>query len=126
MIILMKAKTIFSCQQCGYQSPRWLGKCPDCGQWNSLVEERIQPTPAKGRGPAGLARSQPAKFNEIILTQDDRFSTHLNELDRVLGGGVVAGSVVLIGGDPGIGKSTLVLQALQQISRHGGKVLYVT
>jgi DNA repair protein RadA/Sms len=126
MIILMKTKTIFSCQQCGYQSPKWLGKCPDCGQWNSLVEERIQPTPAKGRGPAGLTRSQPAKFNEIILTQDDRFSTHLNELDRVLGGGVVAGSVVLIGGDPGIGKSTLVLQALQQISRHGGKVLYVT
>src|SRR6266436_1545674 len=122
MIILMKSKIVFSCQQCGYQSPKWLGKCPDCGQWNSLVEERMQQTSAKGRRAASSTSSAPARFSEIILTKDDRFSTHLSELDRVLGGGVVAGSVVLVGGDPGIGKSTLLLQALQQMSQHGSKV----
>ncbi len=125
MIILMKAKIVFSCQQCGYQSPKWLGKCPDCGQWNSLVEERAAQTPAQGRTTAGPP-SSPARFSEIKLTKDDRFPTDLGELDRVLGGGVVAGSVVLVGGDPGIGKSTLLLQALQQVSRQGSKVLYVT
>lgn len=120
-----KVKTVYVCQSCGTQSPRWMGKCPDCGQWNTLVEERVE----KPRD-IGSARkkggAEPLALHEITVGAEDRFVTRIGELDRVLGGGIVAGSVVLIGGDPGIGKSTLVLQMLRQVSELRGKALYVS
>ncbi len=120
-----KTKTVYVCQSCGSQSPRWMGKCPDCGQWNTLVEERLERqkdigSAKKGHGP------EPLLLNDIKAGDEDRFVTKIGELDRVLGGGIVPGSVVLIGGDPGIGKSTLVLQMLRQVSELRGKALYVS
>jgi len=118
---MAKGRTAFVCQACGYQSPRWLGRCPGCDAWSTLVEERLQsegetpPTVARGAEPIGAI--QPAR--------EPRLLSGIGELDRVLGGGLVAGSVVLIGGDPGIGKSTLVLQALAAYARQG-RALYVS
>lgn len=129
---MAKIKTVFYCQACGYQSAKWLGKCPDCGTWNSLVEERVEPAQAdrEGRWVAGGGRGagvwDPKPISEIVPASESRLKTGSSELDRVLGGGVVAGSVVLIGGDPGIGKSTLLLQALNQLGSGRGKVLYVS
>lgn len=124
-----KQKTIFTCQSCGYQSLRWLGRCPDCNTWNSLVEEvASKPTVAKA-GPDNFritfSKEPPQAIMEIDLIKEKRFITGMNEFDRVLGGGIVPGSVILIGGDPGIGKSTLLLQASDSIAREK-KVLYVT
>ena len=120
-----KAKTVYVCQSCGTQSPRWMGKCPDCGQWNTMVEERVEKQKEIG---AAKRRdgSEPLLLGDIQARDEDRFVTKIGELDRVLGGGIVAGSVVLIGGDPGIGKSTLVLQMLRQVSELRGKALYVS
>jgi DNA repair protein RadA/Sms len=128
---MAKDKTLFSCNDCGGTTPRWLGKCPHCGAWNSLVETApMPPTASKNRlsqGPAGLAPSaQLAVLSEIEAADVARTPTGLSELDRVLGGGVVEGAVVLIGGDPGIGKSTLLLQALDALHRSGMNTLYVT
>jgi DNA repair protein RadA/Sms len=120
-----KAKTAYICQACGAQSPRWMGKCPDCGQWNSLVEERLEKPRAIGSAKHGRG-TEPLLLTDIKAGDEDRFVTQIGELDRVLGGGIVAGSVVLIGGDPGIGKSTLVLQMLRQVSELRGKALYVS
>lgn len=120
-----KTKTVYVCQSCGMQSPRWMGKCPDCGQWNTMVEERVEKPKDIGSSKRH-GGSEPLALNEIQARDEDRFVTRINELDRVLGGGIVAGSVVLIGGDPGIGKSTLVLQMLKQVSEFRGKTLYVT
>jgi len=120
-----KIKTVYVCQSCGMQSPRWMGKCPDCGQWNTMVEERVEKPKDIGSSKRH-GGSEPLALNEIQSRDEDRFVTKINELDRVLGGGIVAGSVVLIGGDPGIGKSTLVLQMLRQVSDFRGKTLYVT
>ena len=120
-----KIKTVYVCQSCGTQSPRWMGKCPDCGAWNTMVEEQVE----KSRDIGSAKRqggSEPILLNEIQARDEDRFVTKIGELDRVLGGGIVPGSVVLIGGDPGIGKSTLVLQMLRQVSELRGKALYVT
>jgi DNA repair protein RadA/Sms len=118
----LKLKTVYTCQQCGLQSPKWLGKCPDCNQWNSLVEEQ-QPV-ARGRG--GVAPvARPQRLAEVAATEEDRLRCGIAELDRVLGGGVVPGSFILIGGDPGIGKSTLLLQATDRLAL-SGLVLYVT
>lgn len=117
-----KNKIIFACQSCGYQAPKWLGRCPDCGGWNTLVEERL--SPIKGRM-AEAPKGKPQPIHEIQSSEEERILTRIGELDRVLGGGIVAGSVVLIGGDPGIGKSTLLLQALEGISGIG-RVLYVS
>lgn len=119
-----KLKTIFTCQQCGCQSQKWLGRCPDCGQWNSLVEERIAPVSASARA-AVAASSRPQRLAEVTLGQEDRLLCGIGEFDQVLGGGVVAGSLILIGGDPGIGKSTLLLQAISRLAQRG-RALYVT
>jgi DNA repair protein RadA/Sms len=120
-----KSKTVYVCQSCGSQSPRWMGKCPDCGAWNTMVEEQMERP--KGVGHVNRAGvSEPLLLGDIQARDEDRFVTRIGELDRVLGGGIVAGSVVLIGGDPGIGKSTLVLQMLRQVSEHRGKALYVS
>jgi DNA repair protein RadA/Sms len=117
-----KNKIIFACQVCGYQAPKWLGKCPDCGGWNTLVEERLSTTKIRG---ADIQKGKPIPILEIQSNEEDRILTHIGELDRVLGGGIVPGSVILIGGDPGIGKSTLLLQTLEGI-RDNGKLLYVS
>ena len=120
-----KTKTVYVCQSCGSQSPRWMGKCPDCGQWNTLVEERLEKPRDIGSAKRGRG-AEPLLLSDIKAGDEDRFVTRIGELDRVLGGGIVAGSVVLIGGDPGIGKSTLVLQMLRQVSELRGKALYVS
>ncbi len=121
------SKTLFSCQGCGYQSPKWLGRCPDCGQWDSFAEEVAAAAHAAGpmRGISSL-KPEPVPIDQVDLVDQARLSTRIDELDRVLGGGLVAGSLVLIGGDPGIGKSTLMLQALHGMARQGRKVLYVS
>lgn len=123
---MAKDKTTFTCSDCGASTPRWLGKCPSCGAWNSLVES-VAETPGAGKNRyQSLAKSQPvATLSEIEATDFERTPTGQEELDRVLGGGIVAGGVVLIGGDPGIGKSTLLLQAVESLSQQV-KVLYVT
>jgi DNA repair protein RadA/Sms len=123
---MAKDKTIFSCNECGGTSPKWLGKCPHCGAWNTLVESVAETGGGKNNRFQSLARSQPvATLSEIDAAEVSRTPTGLEELDRVLGGGIVAGGVVLIGGDPGIGKSTLLLQAVDALSAQM-KVLYVT
>ncbi len=123
----MRAKTSFSCQACGHQAPRWVGRCPDCGGWNTMKEERL---PATGKGrPAALKNqtsSQATPIGEIEIVGEHRRCTGIGEFDRVLGGGVIPGSVVLIGGDPGIGKTTLLLQALSKFGAAGEPVLYVS
>jgi DNA repair protein RadA/Sms len=124
---MAKVKTHFVCQSCGYRSAKWLGRCPDCATWNSLVEEQLVETPeAKGRGWGLSADQPPMPITEIEAQEGERLKTRIEEFDRVLGGGIVAGSIVLIGGDPGIGKSTLLLQVSDRLSREGLKVLYVS
>ena len=122
-----KQKTIFSCQSCGFQTAKWMGKCPDCGAWDSFVEER----PAAGSdlsGYRGISSPQtaPVPIDSIDLETELRLQTGIKEFDRVLGGGLVPGTLVLIGGDPGIGKSTLMLQALNGLADQGNRVLYVS
>ena len=121
------SKTVFSCQACGYQTPKWMGKCPDCGEWQSFVEE-IQAGKSSRRSPGTLSASppKPVPIDAVELDPEDRFLTGIREFDRVLGGGLVPGTLILIGGDPGIGKSTLMLQALYGIAENGRKVLYVS
>ena len=121
---MAKAKTIFVCRECGFDSPKWLGRCPNCNQWNTMVEERIQETSAAVT-PAG-EKAKPQRIRDLSDSGDLRRPTGIDELDRVLGGGIVAGSLTLVGGDPGIGKSTLLLSAAAHFSRHGGAVLYVS
>lgn len=121
----MKQKSIYTCQQCGYQSPKWLGKCPDCQQWNSLVEETLAVVKGKGKQATAASGLPPQRLAEVQSTEEDRIRCGIGEFDRVLGGGVVAGSFTLIGGDPGIGKSTLLLQAVDRLAQVG-PVLYVT
>ncbi len=122
-----KAKTVFFCQNCGSQAPKWLGRCPDCGQYNTFVEEKLEPQARSGLSPVDSPRSIAKRVEEIEdVWEGTRLSTAIREFDRVLGGGVVPGSTVLIGGDPGIGKSTLLLQALYQVARQNKKVLYVS
>ncbi|MBP2100610.1 DNA repair protein RadA [Enterococcus rivorum] len=122
-----KAKVQFECQSCGYVSPKYLGRCPNCGQWNTLVEEIIQDTTDR-RARVSLTgkKTQPQRLAEVVPKKEPRVKTKMEELNRVLGGGVVPGSLVLLGGDPGIGKSTLLLQVSQQLAETGGKVLYVS
>lgn len=120
----MRQKTVFSCSQCGCQSPKWLGKCPDCGAWNSMTEERLTAASAQV-GRASGERAVPVPIDEVPPQAEVRLPCGIGELDRVLGGGLVPGSLVLIGGDPGIGKSTLLLQAMHHLAA-AGDVLYVS
>lgn len=124
---MAKVKTQFVCQSCGYRSPKWLGKCPECATWNSLVEEQVVEMPETKRQGWGLSADYPPKpITEIEAEEGGRLKTRIEEFDRVLGGGIVAGSIILIGGDPGIGKSTLLLQVSDRLSREELKVLYVS
>ena len=120
-------KSIFACQSCGYQSPKWMGKCPDCGSWDSFVEEAVSSGPLRsGKHRATAPTAAPVAIDSIELPSEMRLTTAISEFDRVLGGGLVPGSLVLIGGDPGIGKSTLMLQALDGLAGKGHRVLYVS
>jgi DNA repair protein RadA/Sms len=121
------AGTIFTCQNCGHQSPKWLGKCPECGEWNSLIEERAIVT-RKNASRSGfkLREVKAVTYAEIESHDDVRTPSGVTEFDRVLGGGIVAGTLVLIGGDPGIGKSTLLLQVADKLSTAGTVVLYIS
>jgi len=117
-------KTAFVCQQCGNDYPKWIGKCPSCGGWNTLVEERVV-APPKGRTGAARAPREPIALNDVPPDAEVRIPTGIGEFDRVLGGGIVRGSLVLLGGDPGIGKSSLLMQASASLSARG-RVLYVS
>ncbi|MDR9798168.1 MAG: DNA repair protein RadA [Bacillaceae bacterium] len=126
---MSKIKSKFICQSCGYESPKWMGKCPGCGEWNSMVEEVIKP---KGKHRIAFSHSEsstvskPSPIHQIQAAQEPRMLTGLHEFNRVLGGGIVKGSLVLIGGDPGIGKSTLLLQVSSQLAERGNDVLYIS
>ena len=125
-----KVHTKYVCQQCGYESARWMGRCPDCDQWNTFVEE-IEAPPAKGAGRAAQSGgpgtgAEPLPVSQVTASPTIRTPTGISEFDRVLGGGVVAGSLVLIGGDPGIGKSTLLTQVASNLSRASARTLYVS
>lgn len=134
---MAKSKTTaFFCKECGYESSKWMGQCPACRAWNSLVEEPVAKAPSKGGTPLGrsvsqagagsLYTSKAALLSEIDIEEQDRITTGFKELDRVLGDGIVAGSLVLVGGDPGIGKSTLLLQVCRNLSGAGHRVLYIS
>ncbi len=116
----MKGKKQFVCQQCSALAPKWMGRCPECGSWNSIVEESVSPTKKL------LAKyKSPLQLHKIMYSESERLPTSIKELDRVLGGGIVPGSLILVGGDPGIGKSTLMLQICGNIGKRT-KVLYVS
>lgn len=124
----MKTKTVFFCSECGYESPKWMGKCPGCQAWNTMVEETVT-APARAeraqRGGGSFHTDPPKYLREIAASDADRLHTGMTELDRVLGGGIVPGSLVLIGGDPGIGKSTILLQICEHLGKTQ-KILYVS
>jgi DNA repair protein RadA/Sms len=126
---MAKAKTIYSCTECGGQSPKWQGQCPHCQAWNTLEESIAESAPSANRFALITDGGKLQRLSEVEAREEERISTGVAEFDRVLGGGLVAGGVVLIGGDPGIGKSTLLLQSLAQMGSNAGrsrKVLYVT
>ncbi len=118
----MKNKTSFICQNCGFHSPKWMGRCPNCGEWNTLIEEVEEDVTAEYSFPP----SEPILYKDVKEAERERIKTKIEELNRVLGGGVVLGSLVLIGGEPGIGKSTLLLQVSRDFATEGEKVLYVS
>ena len=121
-------KIVFFCQQCGYESAKWMGQCPGCKAWNTFVEEPAS-TVKKSTGTAGditAKRAEPVTLGAICPDEEERQTTNIGELDRVLGGGIVPGSLVLVGGDPGIGKSTLLLQMCRNLSASGKSVLYIS
>lgn len=126
-----KIKTVFFCQSCGYESSKWMGQCPGCKEWNSFVEETVKPAPKAARGAAASVSGTneyvaPKTLSEIVMNDEERYDTHIGELNRVLGGGLVKGSLILVGGDPGIGKSTILLQVAGHISGDGKEVLYIS
>ena len=122
---MVKSKTVYVCQNCGAKESKWVGKCATCGEWNSFVEE--VEVSVKGKRAAsiiGNSSSRPLRLSEVKTNADERMDTGDGELNRVLGGGIVPGSMILLGGEPGIGKSTLILQFA--LHNHNGKVLYVS
>lgn len=129
---MAKKSTVFFCQNCGYESAKWMGQCPSCREWNSFVEETVVTGKTGGSTKktenlaARIHEARPVKLSGIETAEEIRTSTGLGELDRVLGGGIVAGSLVLVGGDPGIGKSTLLLQVCRNLTEYGKKVLYIS
>lgn len=125
-----KIKSVFFCQECGYESSKWMGQCPGCRQWNTFVEETVKPKAAAVKGVSAAASGgeagSPKTLSEIVLNDEERYDTHIGELNRVLGGGLVKGSLILVGGDPGIGKSTILLQVAGNISGDKRDVLYIS
>ena len=121
---MAKTKIRYVCANCGSVSSRWLGRCPQCGEWNTMMEEQAVPEPPKGVGARQGKGAKPALLQDIAMEQMSRVRTGIGELDRVLGGGIVPGALILLSGDPGIGKSTLVLQIADAVCRHAGAVLY--
>jgi len=122
---MAKAKTVFVCNECGYESPKWLGKCPACNSWNTFFEQKVVETKSTATGKAVKERAIPQVLDEVVGKNESRIDTGIGELNRVLGGGLVNGSLVLLGGEPGIGKSTLILELCDKITGTG-KVLYVS
>ncbi|QEY34066.1 DNA repair protein RadA [Caproiciproducens galactitolivorans] len=123
---MAKSKSIYICSECGFESAKWYGKCPGCGQWNSMNEEFREPAASKNAGTSVVhSLNKPISINEISTTDEERYHTGLSELDRVLGGGIVKGSLILISGEPGIGKSTILLQICEYLGR-SLKILYVS
>lgn len=125
-----KIKTVFFCQSCGYESSKWMGQCPGCREWNTFVEEKIE-TPQKGLGGSMSTghhanAGKPSILSEVSVDAEERIGTHMEELNRVLGGGIVPGSLVLVGGDPGIGKSTLLLQVCRFLAEDERDILYIS
>lgn len=125
-----KITTVFFCQECGHESTKWMGQCPSCKKWNTLVEEKVSVT---GSGMGGASKTgavreapKPVEIGTISLNDGERMTTGIEELDRVLGGGIMQGSLILVGGDPGIGKSTLLLQTCRQLTFQGRRVLYIS
>ena len=118
------SKLIFICQNCGYQTPKWLGKCPDCGQWDSISEE-ITGSPARV-STLSTTMSGPQEISSIPFSPDSKIKTGMTEFDRAIGGGIVPGSLLLIGGEPGIGKSTLILQVAGDLSQNDRKTIYLS
>lgn len=123
-----KKSTVFFCQECGFESTKWMGQCPGCKAWNSFVEETINQNlvSASGKKTSAISSKEPAALSTVSLSKEDRVEIGIEELDRVLGGGIVPGSLSLVGGDPGIGKSTLLLQVCQKLAMQGRKVLYIS
>lgn len=122
---MAKAKSVFVCNECGYESPKWLGKCPACNSWNTFFEQKIVETKSSATGKAIKEKATPQVLDEVVGKNESRINTGIAELNRVLGGGLVKGSLVLLGGEPGIGKSTLILELCDKITGKG-KVLYVS
>lgn len=124
---MAKVRTRYVCQNCGYVNPKWLGKCPECLQWNTFVEEIEEKKSSKTAAVSAIkSNSKVVSINSVTTEKEERFSTSIKELDRVLGSGVIPGSMILVGGDPGIGKSTLLLQVSNNIAEQGKKVLYIS
>ncbi len=126
-----KIKTVFFCQSCGYESSKWMGQCPGCREWNTFAEETVRPKAAASKGVSSVSQSgggfaQPKTLSEIVMNEEERYDTHIGELNRVLGGGLVKGSLILVGGDPGIGKSTILLQVAGNLSADKREVLYIS
>lgn len=126
VIFMAKEKSVFFCQSCGFESSKWMGQCPGCKEWNTFVDEPVKISAKKGDSHRISSSSKPVVISEVSTEEVGRISSGSKELDRVLGGGIVKGSLVLIGGDPGIGKSTLLLQVTRDLSLAGKKVLYVS
>ncbi len=122
-----KSKSVFFCQSCGYESSKWMGQCPACHEWNTFVEEKVSAAKSgAGIKTGSMNKSRPVKLTEVSMEESARSKTKIGELDRVLGGGIVRGSLVLIGGDPGIGKSTLLLQMCRNLAAQQQKILYIS
>ena len=121
-----KNTTVFFCQNCGYESVKWLGQCPACKEWNTFVEETVPVQTAKNTAAGSRGTQAPVTLNQVSMGEEEKVHTHIKELDRVLGGGIVPGSLTLVGGDPGIGKSTLLLQVCRNLSEDGHPVLYIS